>query len=104
MTGPAPHSNYATMLRDASPADRFMRAMALSAYLRALVWQGAVIHAGHQGADAVADRFLRQLYGEDVARSFRTVRDRGTIGLFLRGGHGLRDAELSMDEEWFIRI
>lgn len=55
-----------------SPSERFMRALALSAYVRQLAWQGAQQHAGARGEAAVIDRFLRQLYGADVAAAFRS--------------------------------
>ena len=64
------------MLQDASPAERLLRALALSAYVRAVAWQGAVLHAEGQGEAAVIERFLRQLYGSDVAHAFEIIRDR----------------------------
>ena len=57
-----------------TPGERFLRALALSAYARALAWQGARLHAGADGADAVLDRFLQQLYGADVAAEVRRRR------------------------------
>jgi hypothetical protein len=50
-----------------SPPERLARALALSALARDLAWQGALRHAGHLGTAAVVERFLRQLYGPDVA-------------------------------------
>ena len=70
-------ATYLTMLADVPMADRFIRALALSAYLRELAWQGAVLHAGQQGDTAVVDRFLLQLYGAGVARQFRAAREQG---------------------------
>lgn len=55
-----------------SPSERFMMALALSAYVRQLAWQGAKQHAGSRGQAAVVDRFLQQLYGADVAAVFRS--------------------------------
>ena len=61
-----------------TPAERFMRALALSAYVRALAWQGARLHAGAATPDAVRDRFLEQLYGAAVARDVRSRMAAGT--------------------------
>lgn len=58
---------YVAMLEELPMSDRFVRAMALTAYVRGLAWQGAVLHSGGKGNDAVIDRFLRQLYGADIA-------------------------------------
>ena len=52
-----------------------MHALSLSAYVRTLAWQGARRYAAEQGEPAVVDRFLTQLYGTDVATSFRTACD-----------------------------
>ena len=62
---------HLAMLRQLSPSERFVRALTLSAYVRQLAWQGARKHAGAHGEAAVIDRFLTQLYGIDVAISFR---------------------------------
>ncbi len=59
------------MLRRLSPSERFVRALSLSAYVRQLAWQGAERYAAAQGETAVVDRFLTQLYGAEVAKSFR---------------------------------
>lgn len=66
---------HLAMLRLLSPSDRFVRALALSAYVRQLAWQGARRHSGAQGEMATVDRFLTQLYGADVAASFRAASD-----------------------------
>lgn len=67
---------YLAMLRRLSPSERFVRALALSAYVRQLAWQGARRHSSAQGETAVVARFLTQLYGADVAESFRVTSDR----------------------------
>lgn len=66
-----PSDRAARLLAALTPADRLLRALALSAYVRALAWQGAHLHSGASGADAVRDRFLEQLYGSDVAGDMR---------------------------------
>ena len=62
-----PTDRAARLLAALTPADRLRRALALSAYVRALAWQGARLHSGAGGPDAVRDRFLEQLYGSAVA-------------------------------------
>ena len=64
------------MIRRLSPSERFVRALTLSAYVRQLAWQGAQQHAGSHGETAIIDRFLTQLYGAEVAASFRAFSDR----------------------------
>lgn len=61
------------MLRRLTPSERFLHALSLSAYVRQLAWQGARRYAGAKGEAATVDRFLTQLYGEDVAASFRAA-------------------------------
>ncbi len=63
------------MLARLTLSERFVRALALSAYVRALAWQGAQRTAQAGGDSAVVDRFLTQLYGTEVATAFRTARD-----------------------------
>ena len=58
-------------LQELSPGERFLKALSLSAFVRAMTWQGARLVAEADGADAVVDRFLRQLYGDEVAEQFR---------------------------------
>ena len=65
------------LLKGISPPERMGRALALSALVRDLAWQGAVRHAGHLGAAAVVDRFLRQLYGAEFATW--VTRERGAL-------------------------
>ena len=67
-------ATYARMVAGMSMSERFVHALALSAFVRALAWQGAVLHAVSQDADAVVDRFVLQLYGAEVAAWFRAVR------------------------------
>lgn len=54
-------------LRALPPPERLLRALALTALVRDLAWQGATLHAGHLGAEGVLDRFLSQLYGPEFA-------------------------------------
>ncbi len=61
-------ARYLDLLRTIPKPQRLARAFALSTLARELAWQGATRHAGDRGADAVAERFLLQLYGPDVAR------------------------------------
>lgn len=72
-TDEATRDSLLAILRQLSPSERFVRALTLSAYVRQLAWQGARRHAGSHGEPAVTDRFLTQLYGADVATSFRAA-------------------------------
>jgi hypothetical protein len=68
---------YATMielLRGLSPAQRLIRALALSAFVRDLAWAGARRVAGDRGADAVTERFLMQVYGPEVTSQVARAR------------------------------
>ncbi|CAN5335683.1 hypothetical protein BH09GEM1_BH09GEM1_27100 [soil metagenome] len=64
-------SRYDEHLTVLTPGERFLKALALSAYVRGLAWQGARLHAESQDAAAVVERFLQQLYGDDVARDVK---------------------------------
>ena len=57
-----------------SPGERFLKALSLSAFVRELAWQGARLVAEADGPEAVVDRFVRQLYGDEVAEQFRARR------------------------------
>ena len=70
-TDEATRAIYVAMLRQLSRSERFVRALALSAYVRNLAWQGALRHAQSSGEAATVDRFLTQLYGAKVAKAFR---------------------------------
>jgi hypothetical protein len=72
-TDAATRDALSAMLQQLSPSERFLRALALSAYVRQLAWQGARQHAGTRGEAAVVDRFLTQLYGADVAMAFHAA-------------------------------
>ena len=76
-TAEVTRTTHEAMLRQLSPSERFARALALSAYVRQLAWQGARRYAGAQGETATVDRFLTQLYGADVATSFRKACTQG---------------------------
>lgn len=69
-------STYLATLRRVPKAERFVRALALSAYVRELAWQGAQRSAGAFGPHAVTHRFMLQLYGPTVACEFREARAR----------------------------
>ena len=64
-------ATHAAMVRHLSRPERFIRALALSAYVRNLAWQGALRHSRSRGEAATVDRFLTQLYGAKVAKAFR---------------------------------
>jgi len=59
--------SYDTRIAQLTPGDRFMRALALSACIRSLAWQGARLNAETPDTAGVVLRFVRQLYGDDVA-------------------------------------
>jgi hypothetical protein len=63
------------MIRGLTPAERFVRALALTAYVRRLAWQGAYRRAGALGPEAIIDRFITQLHGVTIAHAFREARD-----------------------------
>ena len=60
-------SGYDGQMTQLTPGERFLRALALSAYVRGLAWQGARLNAETPDTAGVALRFVRQLYGDDVA-------------------------------------
>ena len=74
---PAPLSDAtASDCRDArlaalTPGERFLKAVALSAYVRSLAWQGAQLHAQSGERAVIVDRFLLQVYGSEVVRQVR---------------------------------
>ena len=68
-------ATHAAMVRQLSKPERFVRALALSAYVRNLAWQGALRHSRSSGEAATVDRFLTQLYGAKIALAFRAVCD-----------------------------
>ena len=53
-------ATHAVLVRQLSKSERFVRALALSAYVRNLAWQGALRHSGSRGESATVDRFLTQ--------------------------------------------
>jgi len=67
-------ARWRELLRTLSPPERLARALALTALARDLAWQGALRHAGHLGTAGVVDRFLRQLYGPEVATRIASER------------------------------
>ena len=60
-------SSYDAQIAQLTPSDRFLRALALSACVRSLAWQGARLNAETPDTAGVVLRFVRQLYGDDVA-------------------------------------
>ena len=63
----APPSRYEAHIARLTPGERFVRALALSACVRSLAWQGARLSAETPDTAGVELRFMRQLYGDDVA-------------------------------------
>ena len=72
-TAPAMRAAHAAMVRQLSKSERFIRALALSAYVRNLAWQGALRHSGSRGEAATVDRYMTQLYGAKIALAFRAA-------------------------------
>lgn len=60
-------SSYDMQVARLSPSERFLRALALSAGVRGLAWEGARLNAVTPDTAGVVLRFVRQLYGDDVA-------------------------------------
>ena len=67
---------HLSLVRALSKTERLERALALSAFVRRLAWEGATRHAGAGGRAAVVERFLRQLYGPELAPELRRLADR----------------------------
>ena len=61
------------VLANMHPAERFVRAMSLSSFVRQMAWAGAERAAGADGPVAVRDRFLAQLYGADMTDELRVL-------------------------------
>ncbi len=66
-TDSAARSRYLELIAAVPAPERLTRALALSAFVRDLVWQGATGHVGHLGSAAVVERFALQLYGPEIA-------------------------------------
>ncbi len=66
-TDSAARSRYLKLIAAVPAPERLTRALALSAFVRDLVWQGATRHVGHLGRAAVVERFALQLYGPEIA-------------------------------------
>ncbi|MGI8619703.1 MAG: hypothetical protein ACR2L6_11550 [Gemmatimonadaceae bacterium] len=77
-TDPATFERYLAVIRTVPPAERFVRALALSALARDLAREGAARHSAHLGDNAVAERFLLQMYGPDVAARMTAMLRSGT--------------------------
>ncbi len=60
-------SRYLELIAAVPAPERLTRALALSAFVRDLAWQGATLHVGHLGSEAVVERFAQQLYGPEIA-------------------------------------
>lgn len=66
---------YSALLKGLSGPDRLERALALSALIRSLAWEGALRDARGKGSEAVRDRFLIKLYGARTATQLsQTIR------------------------------
>ncbi len=66
-TDSAARSSYLELIAAVPAPERLTRALALSAFVRDLAWQGATSHVGHLGTSAVVERFAQQLYGPEIA-------------------------------------
>jgi len=67
LSDPVVPSRYDKEITQLTPDARFLRALALSAYVRSLAWQGARLNPETPDTAGVALRFVRQLYGDDIA-------------------------------------
>lgn len=72
-TAAAMGATHAALVKKLTKSEQFVRALALSAYVRNLAWQGALRHSGSRGESATVDRFLTQLYGAKIASAFRAA-------------------------------
>ena len=72
-TDPDAYDRQLALIRTLSKAERFQRALALSALVRQLSWEGAARHAGPHGERAVVERFLAQLYGPELTADLRRL-------------------------------
>ena len=66
-TDTAVRSRYLDLIAAVPAPERLTRALALTAFVRDLAWQGATLHVGHLGSEAVVERFAQQLYGPEIA-------------------------------------
>ena len=71
-TAPMQAQHHA-LLATLSPAERVLRALTLSAFVRDVAWAGAERAAGEHGPEAVRERFLEQLYGHDMPDALRAL-------------------------------
>ena len=65
-TDGAARSRYLELIAAVPAPERLTRALALTAFVRNLTWQGATYHVGHLGSEAVVERFAQQLYGREI--------------------------------------
>ena len=79
-------ATYHEMIRQLPGPDRFVRALALTAYTRHLAWQGAMLRTAALGPVATEDRFMTQLYGATVAGAFRAARESRATAEAARAG------------------
>jgi len=68
LTQAAACAPYDELLSAMTPGERFLRALALTSYVRGLCWQGAALATPSHDPLAIRERFLCQLYGNDFAR------------------------------------
>ncbi|HUG27692.1 MAG TPA: hypothetical protein VMK53_05280 [Gemmatimonadales bacterium] len=67
-TRPEVQASHKALLAALTPAERLARALALSALARDFAWAGARSRTGSHAPADVRQRFLLQVYGDDVAR------------------------------------
>ena len=64
------------LIRTLSKPERLRRALALSALVRQLAWEGTMLRAAHLGPTAQKQRYLAQLYGPDLTPELRHLLDK----------------------------
>ena len=67
-TPPETRDRQEALLAALTPAERLARALALSALARDFAWAGARSRFGSHASADVRQQFLRQVYGDGVAR------------------------------------
>lgn len=64
---------YLTLLADMPAAERLMRTLELSAFVREIAWVGARQAVAAGADDTVRNRFLEQLYGSNMSDNLRAL-------------------------------
>jgi hypothetical protein len=76
-----PVERYTALLRNLTKPERLERALALSALIRSLAWEGARRDVQNKSVDAVRDRFVIKLYGARTASQIsHTIRKHSPNG------------------------